>query len=324
LETHFKKSALTLTPVFFFALLMAISLGSGCASRATRSGGVENGSPEAPSSGGVQTQNIQGEVYGPAGPVVPPSPVYGPEPSLVHPLVLVLGPGQARGFAHAGVLRALSENKIPIAAIYGVEMGGLLGALYAQSANINHFEWSLQNFGEDTLSPHASLMDRLLNKNDPAGPLSRKLQQEFGGFDIANAKIPLKIVVFAPEDPARAVVLDKGPATRLIRGSMQNLTNKPMDPATIAATEQMMCDEARARYGSPVVLIETSGSSVDPSSADLVIRPELSDIFPQDYSKNTDVAFRGKTAANSKMPEISRAVNLPLPQNIPNYTSKSP
>ena len=51
----------------------------------------------------------------------------------VRPIVLVLGPGMARGFAFAGVLRALNEAKIPIGAVIGTEMGALVSALYADS-----------------------------------------------------------------------------------------------------------------------------------------------------------------------------------------------
>jgi predicted acylesterase/phospholipase RssA len=222
----------------------------------------------------------------------------------VHPVTLVLGPGQARGYAHAGVLRALQENKIPIGAIYGAEMGALLGALYAKDANINHFEWSLQNFGEDTLAPHASLMDRLIGKNDQNSPLSEKLKIELGSADLSSFKIPLQVVSFL-EPP---VVSASGPAASLILDSLRPHT---LSPTMIAESEQLMCQEARARYGAPVILVEVSGSSSDPSAADLVIRPELGDLSPLDYSKATDIAFRGKTALEARVADIERAVNLP-------------
>ena len=44
---------------------------------------------------------------------------------------LALGGGAARGFAHVGVLEWLEENRIPVDAIAGTSMGGLVGGSYA-------------------------------------------------------------------------------------------------------------------------------------------------------------------------------------------------
>ncbi|MEA3246835.1 MAG: patatin-like phospholipase family protein, partial [Gemmatimonadota bacterium] len=47
------------------------------------------------------------------------------------PYTLVLGGGGARGFSHAGVLRALDRLGHPPSAIVGVSMGAVVGATYA-------------------------------------------------------------------------------------------------------------------------------------------------------------------------------------------------
>ena len=44
---------------------------------------------------------------------------------------LVLSGGGARGIAHAGLLKALEENDIPIDYITGTSMGAIVGGLYA-------------------------------------------------------------------------------------------------------------------------------------------------------------------------------------------------
>jgi len=49
----------------------------------------------------------------------------------VRPFTLILGGGGARGFAHAGVLRALEHRGMPPTAIVGVSMGAVIGAAYA-------------------------------------------------------------------------------------------------------------------------------------------------------------------------------------------------
>jgi NTE family protein len=45
-------------------------------------------------------------------------------------IVLALGGGSARGFAHVGVLEWLEEHRIPVDAVVGTSMGGLVGGAY--------------------------------------------------------------------------------------------------------------------------------------------------------------------------------------------------
>ena len=48
---------------------------------------------------------------------------------------IALGGGGARGLAHAGILRVLEEEKIPIHCISGASVGAVVGAMYAQNPN---------------------------------------------------------------------------------------------------------------------------------------------------------------------------------------------
>lgn len=52
---------------------------------------------------------------------------------------LVLGGGAARGWAHLGVIRALTEKKISIDFVAGTSIGALVGAVYA-AGNIDSFQ----------------------------------------------------------------------------------------------------------------------------------------------------------------------------------------
>ena len=49
---------------------------------------------------------------------------------------VALGSGGARGFAHLGVIKALTENNIPIDFLAGSSMGALVGALYASGIEL--------------------------------------------------------------------------------------------------------------------------------------------------------------------------------------------
>ncbi|MEQ8812663.1 MAG: patatin-like phospholipase family protein, partial [Imperialibacter sp.] len=46
-------------------------------------------------------------------------------------MALVLSGGGAKGLAHAGVIKALEENNIPIDYIVGTSMGSIVGGFYA-------------------------------------------------------------------------------------------------------------------------------------------------------------------------------------------------
>src|SRR5712692_3403442 len=71
-------------------------------------------------------------------------------------IVLALGGGAARGFAHAGVLQWLEEHRIPVDGVVGTSMGGLVGGAYATGMSpqeirslINGIQWD-QVFHGDT------------------------------------------------------------------------------------------------------------------------------------------------------------------------------
>src|ERR1700687_4328070 len=62
------------------------------------------------------------------------------EPSNRPRIALALSGGAARGIAHAGVLRALIENEIPIDCIAGTSAGALVGGAYASGMPVSEIE----------------------------------------------------------------------------------------------------------------------------------------------------------------------------------------
>ncbi len=60
-------------------------------------------------------------------------------------IILVLGGGGARGFAHIGVLKALREANVPVDMVVGTSMGALVGSLYCSGIKIE----DLENIAED-------------------------------------------------------------------------------------------------------------------------------------------------------------------------------
>lgn len=72
---------------------------------------------------------------------------------------LVLSGGGVRGFAHAGVIKALEKNGIPIDIITGASAGALIGGIYASGTSIEtifnnmHNLNNKRNFGRYILEP---------------------------------------------------------------------------------------------------------------------------------------------------------------------------
>ena len=74
---------------------------------------------------------------------------------------IALGGGDARGYAHIGVLNSIYELNIPISYISGTSIGSFIGALYA-SGNLKKFENEVRS--------RNSFMNDVLFKLDPVFP----------------------------------------------------------------------------------------------------------------------------------------------------------
>lgn len=222
---------------------------------------------------------------GQPGPLAPQNAtnfVYGPLPVATYPIMLVLGPGKARGLAYVGVLRALSEAKIPIAAILGTEIGGLIGGIYAMDGNINHLEWALLRLKDEALV--RGNIDDGLEKILPNHP------------DLKQVKIPLLV-------QSGNSILDSGDMINALGSLLQ---------APINTGHPFLIEEARKLGAGPVVVVDVNNSLINnpPLNADLIIRPDMRGIMEDNFSKRTEIAFRGKVATASKIDEIKRLVGL--------------
>jgi NTE family protein len=305
--------------------------GSGCASSkvksAASSGGAETtNAPQGP----IKESKEPAEIFGPPAPAVAdaPSAVYGPAPIKTNPIVLVLGPGLARGFAYVGVVRALHEAKIPIGAILGTEMGAFIGALYAMDGKINQFEWALQKFKDDTISPTAGMFSTLFQRSRNSRKLETELKQYFGKKDLNQSMLPLKIAIQF-QGNSSVTVLDRGLAAEAIQAAMADL--EVFDPVILngvkaqsaASLRPFLISEARALNLGPVVVVdvldeiaEKAVGTAEMKDADCVIRPTLGGIGTMDFSKRTDAAFRGKTATENQMDQIRKLVGVSASSGI--------
>lgn len=274
------------------------------------------------------------EIYGP--PLPQASPAYGPEPIQLKPIVLVLGPGMARGFAYAGVFRALHDAKIPVGAVLGTEMGAFVGVLYAFDGNINHFEWSLMKFKNEIFMGDGNIFKKLLSRPSDGRALAAKLKEAYLEKDLSESRLPVRVAL-QPKGSPRPAIYGGGKAAELIQGAMATapifapLAIESEEMSSAAETRPFMVTEGRALGLGPVVVIDviTQGPDLKTSDigaklgvaakaaetelkdADLLIQLRMPGIGYLDYSKRTQAAFHGKKAIQERLPELRHLVGLP-------------
>lgn len=107
-------------------------------------------------------------------------------------VALVLAGGGARGLAHAGVIRALEELRIPVDSIAGTSMGALVGGLYATGMDadklrgvIDAMDWQLAF--KDSIERKAQPPRRKSDDYDYATPSTLSLKN-------GRVNVPLGIV----------------------------------------------------------------------------------------------------------------------------------
>ncbi len=74
-----------------------------------------------------------------------------PEVIKVPKVGVILGPGMALSLAHAGVLKAFDESKIPVEHIVGIGWGSVVGALYSKQGMSNDAQWRIYKLKKEDL-----------------------------------------------------------------------------------------------------------------------------------------------------------------------------
>lgn len=73
-------------------------------------------------------------------------------------LGLALSGGGIRGIAHAGVLKALEENKIPIEVIGGTSSGSIISTLYAMGYSPYYIYILFKRYAKELISNNSKSM----------------------------------------------------------------------------------------------------------------------------------------------------------------------
>ncbi len=245
---------------------------------------------------------------------------------------MVVGPGMASALSGAGVLRALHDQGIRIAAVAGVEFGALVTAAYAAAASTNKMDWSLLQFRRDWVSPREGLTRLISNSPRSSRELREGLRKIFRDQTLDSLKTPVWVL---HSHEGRLSSSDSGTVSSSV---CRALSSAPwMEPCDVQGSTsfedvsgQLRDQWERAGLRVPVVwvipsrLVAPAGDRVataieaeirafartvdsSRSDRDLVVAPPavIDDYF--NYSRRSEIIYSGRQEAKKHIePWLSR------------------
>jgi NTE family protein len=131
-------------------------------------------------------------------------------------VTLALGGGFSRGFAHLGVLDVLEQEQVPVSAIVGTSIGGLLGAAYADGISVR----DLCDLGR-----RVKIRDFLRFQRPDSGSegqrkdcIGKFVQEWFSAGRLEELRIPTAIVT-TDLDTGAPFVFTRGPVETAVRAT---------------------------------------------------------------------------------------------------------
>lgn len=313
--------------VWFLFSVLAILLAPGCGGAKVKPSAPAQESPAAPI---IVEEKIGSEDIAAADPGTgiaesrpqAQTPPLDPEQRVC----LVLGPGMARGLAHVGVIEALVEAKIKIHCVVGVEMGAIVGALYADTLNANTLQWQLFKFKRDIYldTPLLSLRERLATGDR----IHKVLSEVFANRRIRDLRIPFAAMGTAAESGDPYAFTQELVADAVTASTALALVFRPRNVegrglfVSGASSSPLPIAEAKRLGGTMVIAVDllTDGFSAGNFSgterevarqfviarnlqkfqraeAALVISPDLRQYSFADFDRRVEIISIGKRAA---------------------------
>ena len=261
----------------------------------------------------------------------PPSPTP-VEPVALKPpkIALVLGGGAVRGFAHIGVLKALQAQGIKPDIVIGTSAGSIAGALYA--AGLSGFDMQRIAFDLDKATvADVSIFGKGLLKGDA---LQSFINKVVGNKNIEDLTIPFACVA-TRLDTGEAVLFQRGNVGIAVRassavpgvfqpaiiGGVEYVDGGLVSPVPVRYAKQMGADfiiavdvssppSKGSASGTVDVLMRSydiMGRSIrdlELPLADIVIRPDLSNISSSELEGKHLAILEGERAAQTAIPQI--------------------
>lgn len=246
---------------------------------------------------------------------------------------LALGGGMARGCAHVGVLRELERNDIPIDLLVGTSVGSLIGGAYAAGLSPDQIEELAMTISWSDLGrPTVSLMG-FYNSERTEDYVKKK----FPLIEFEKTRIPFGAVA-TDLQTGKMVVFTEGSLPLAIRASCA----MPVFYTPVMVNGRMMVDgglvghipaSAARMMGADIVIAVDINSQHLPipqptnlftimsqslsvmgrsavsyihADADVVVRPQIEHVRPDDLSKAAEMIVAGEEAVRRVIPKIRR------------------
>ncbi|MBI4040276.1 MAG: patatin-like phospholipase family protein [Deltaproteobacteria bacterium] len=254
-----------------------------------------------------------------------------PRPNIYHiesdgaVVALILGEGMARSFAHAGVIKALEEEKIPFHLIVGSGMGALVAALYANKKSANDLEWHMMSFQKSTYL-NFQILDFLKKRI----VVDRLEALPFPILTVATDLKTGKIHYFEKGSIAQAVQ-----SSMAIPGFFKPIRYNQMALVSSEINHGIPVDIAKSRGADLMIAVDLmqgieryhfrdkeditlqsykitsmAHSARQLKLADMVIRPQVSNIDFLDFSKKRQAFLAGYQAAHAVIPQLREILDI--------------
>lgn len=248
-------------------------------------------------------------------------------------ICLVLGPGMARGFAHAGVIEVLKKLEFPLHCIVGTEMGALVGGIYALRPDTNILNWELFKIKHSNYLdyPFFSIKKKISGKK-----IHDLLKSAIGSASLDEAKILFAVSV-TNEHTGRPQALQEAMAANAISASIaisglfkpwklrdgssytSGTSSSPL-PVKVArslgathvivvnllADDFLFLHQEREGAIAKEFAFARNISELQKKEADFLIEPNLSEFKFTDFHKRAAIIEEGKRSTLSMIEKVRR------------------
>jgi NTE family protein len=246
---------------------------------------------------------------------------------------LALAGGFARGIAHIGVLRILSEAGIPIDCVAGTSVGALIGAAYCSGASLEEMErigattsftdfgrWTPSWLGLATNQRMEKYLERLTpikNFEDLKTPLAIATTDVNEGVSVFYSHGPIAPALRASCAYPGLFVPIQHEGRTLVDGFLT--APVPVEGAMLLGADVVIAIYLEAgNLGQPRTFTDVLSRSFNiiqrhadlawRTQADVIVEPDVKSFVWDDFTKTPEMVAVGEAAALAALPEIRAAI----------------
>ncbi|WP_170006908.1 patatin-like phospholipase family protein [Bacillus fonticola] len=249
-------------------------------------------------------------------------------------IALALGSGGARGFAHLGVLRVLTEEGIPIHFLAGSSMGALVACFYGAGHEIHRLYTLAKSFERryylDFTLPRMGLLSgervkefiRLFTHNKQLEELhipvsvvavdlrsgERVVLRTGSVADSVRASISIP-GIFVPEEMDGRLLVDGGVLDRVPTEVARDMGADVVIAVDVASNEHKA--EIHSIYDvimRSIDLLQTEVVRVKKQHAEVWIEPKVNEYSARAFTNISEIITIGEEAARKALPTIRNAI----------------